>query len=82
MGVRPHGNTKRPCQAEIRKLEVVSLVDQQVLWLQVAMQDPVRMTVKKPRTELVSEFLTMSLSAIVQGVAVTYHVIRRVNDDH
>ena len=58
MGISPHGNTKRPCQAEICKLEVVALVDQQVLGLEVAMKDSVRMAVKKPRTELMREFLT------------------------
>lgn len=58
VGISPHGNTKRPRQAEICKLEVVAFVDQQVLGLEIAMKDSVRMAIKETGTELMSEFLT------------------------
>lgn len=58
VGISPHGNTKRPRQAEICELEVIALVNQQVLGFEVAMKDSVRMAVEEPRTELMSEFLT------------------------
>jgi hypothetical protein len=47
MGVRPQRDTERTCKTEVRKFEVVSLVDEQVLRLQVAMQNPVRVAVVK-----------------------------------
>jgi hypothetical protein len=58
VGISPHGNTKRPRQAEICKLEVVTFVDQQVLGLEIPMEDSVRVAIKEPGAELMSEFLT------------------------
>jgi hypothetical protein len=57
MRISPHGNTKRSREPEIRKLEVILAIDKQVLGLQIAMEDPVRMAVQQPRIELVQEFL-------------------------
>jgi hypothetical protein len=47
VGVRPQRDTECACQTKVRKLEVVSLVDEQVLRLQVTMQNPVRVAVVK-----------------------------------
>jgi hypothetical protein len=57
MGVCPHRNTKSSRQAKICEFEIVFLVDKQILRLQVAMQDPVRVTVQKASIELVSKSL-------------------------
>lgn len=66
MGIGPHGDTKCPRQAEICKLEIVSLVDQQVLWLEITMKNPVRVAIKEPRTELMSEFLACKRVSTLQ----------------
>lgn len=58
VGISPHGNTKRPRQAKVCKLEVVAFVNQQVLGFEITMKNSMRMAVKEPRTELMSEFLT------------------------
>lgn len=63
MGISSHGNTKRTSQPEISELEVVILVNQQILGLQITMEDPVSMTVKQSRVELMREFLFSVISA-------------------
>ena len=46
MSVRSHGNAERSRKTEVSKLEVVIFIDQQILRLEVAMEDAVRMTVQ------------------------------------
>lgn len=43
VSVIAHGNAERPAQSEVSHLDDSFLVDQQVLWLQVAMQNPTTM---------------------------------------
>lgn len=57
MGVSPHGNTERSGKSEISELEIVMTVDEQILRLEISVEDPVRMTVKQTRVQLISEFL-------------------------
>ena len=46
--IRAHGNAERASQPEVCKLEVVvNCVDEQILWLEVAMQYTMRMTVEE-----------------------------------
>ena len=47
MSVRSHGNAECSRKTEVSKLEVVIFIDQQILWLEVAMEDAVRMTVQQ-----------------------------------
>ena len=58
MRIRAHGNAERASQPEVCKLEVVvDCVDEQILWLEVAVQDAVGMAVEQARVQLVREFL-------------------------
>ncbi len=57
MSVRSHGNAERPSKAEVSELEVVIFIDQKILWLEVAMEDAVRMAVEEAGRKLVREFL-------------------------
>ena len=57
MRVRAHGDAKRAGEPKIGQLEVVPLVDEEILRLEVAMQDPVRVAIQQPRGQLVCEFL-------------------------
>lgn len=50
-------DTKSPCETEIRQLQVPLIIDQQILWLQVTMQHPMRMTILDPRHKLQHELL-------------------------
>jgi len=58
MSVCPHRNAKGSREAKICEFEVVFLVDQQILRLEVAMQNSMRVAVQKASIELMSEFLT------------------------
>ena len=56
--IRAHGNAERASQPEVCKLEVVvDCVDEQILWLEVAVQDTVCMAVEQTRRQLMREFL-------------------------
>ena len=57
VGIGPHGNTKCTGQTKVGKLQVVSLINEQVLRFEVAVEDPVGVAVKQSRVELVSKFL-------------------------
>lgn len=57
MGVGAHRDTEGASKTEVSELEVIMLVDEQILWLQVAVKNPVRVAVQKTGGELVSEFL-------------------------
>jgi hypothetical protein len=57
VSIRPQRNTKRPRQTEIRQLEVALLVNQQVLRLEIAVQDAVRVAVLHAADQLVHEAL-------------------------
>ena len=65
MGISSHGYTKRASQPEISELEVVILVNQQILGLQVSVEDPMRVTVKQPRVQLMGEFLSFKVQEII-----------------
>ena len=45
VSVRAHGNAKRARKPEISELQVVSLVDEEILRFEVAMEDPVGVAV-------------------------------------
>ena len=49
-------------------LEITRLVDEQVLRLEVAVQDPVRVAVVEALDELVGEFLGVSCSSSVRAI--------------
>ena len=57
MRVRSHRDAESARKTEIRKLEVVTGIDKQILRLEIAMENPVRMAVQQARIELVGEFL-------------------------
>jgi hypothetical protein len=76
--VRAQGDAERPGKTKVGELEVVPLVDQQILRLQVAMQDPVRMAVQQPRGHLPCEFLeeTVVSASTLKEVARSRDVAR------
>ena len=69
MGISSHGYTKRASQPEISEFEVVILVNQQILGLQVSVEDPMRMTVKQSRVQLMGEFLSFKVISTLSARA-------------
>jgi hypothetical protein len=57
MGISSHRNTKGPGKSEISQFQVVALVDEEVLRLEVAMKNPMRMTIEKTGGQLMCKFL-------------------------
>lgn len=57
MGIGTHRDSEGARQPKVRELQVVRRVDEQVLRLQVAVQDAVRVAVEQARVQLVREFL-------------------------
>lgn len=57
MGVRSHGDAKRPCESEVGQLEIILFVDQKVLRFEVSVQYSVGMAVQEAGGELLCEFL-------------------------
>ena len=57
MGISSHRDTKGSCKTKIGQLQVVTFIDKEILRLEVPMKDAMRMAVKQPRCELVSESL-------------------------
>lgn len=57
MGIGPHWDTEGPGKTEVGQLQIVALIDQEILWLEIPMEDAMRVTVKQSRCELVSESL-------------------------
>jgi hypothetical protein len=55
--VRAKWNTECARETEVGELEVVPFVNEQVLRLEVAVQNPVRVAVEQARRQLVREFL-------------------------
>ena len=53
----PHRDSKRSRKSKICQLQIVPTIDQQILWLQIAVQDPVGVAVKQTGVELVRKFL-------------------------
>lgn len=47
MCVCPHRNPERTSKAKVCQLEIVPFVDKEILWFKIAMEDAMRMTVKK-----------------------------------
>ena len=70
MGVCPHGNTERPCKTKVGELQIVVLVNQEVLRLEIAVKNTVRMTVKQAGVELMGKFLqgVQSVSACEESI--------------
>lgn len=54
MSVRAEGDPKRPRESEIGQLEVTFLIDEKILRLQIAMQNPMRVEVVRSLDELIS----------------------------
>ena len=57
MGICSHRNAKGSREAKICEFEISLSIDEQVLRLQVAMEDTMRVTVVKTFNELIREFL-------------------------
>ena len=57
MCVDPDWNTERSRQAEISELDDTVVSYQQVLWLQIAMQHPMRMAVNDAKADLIEKTL-------------------------
>ncbi len=55
--VRSHGHAKSSCESKVGEFEVIVSVDQEVLWLQVAMKDAAHVTEQKTENHMVSESL-------------------------
>ena len=53
MGVDPHRNSKRSGESKVSELDDTFLIDEQVLWLQVSMQYPMRMAKNNAKADLV-----------------------------
>jgi hypothetical protein len=49
MRVSPHRNTECPGEPKISQLQVVAFVDEEVLWLEVAVEDAMSVTVQEAR---------------------------------
>ena len=54
MSVTPHWNTERASQPEVGELDVSAAVDEQILRLQIAMQNAVRMNITHSVEQLTS----------------------------
>jgi hypothetical protein len=61
VGVRPERDAKRPGEPKVGELEVAVLVDEQVLGLEIAVEDPVGVTVVEALDELQRESLQSSV---------------------
>lgn len=57
VGICAHRYTEGPREPEVRQLQVVILVNQQILGLQIPVEDPVGVTIIKSSIQLVGEFL-------------------------
>ena len=57
MCVSSEWNTKSSCQAEISQLQIPLFVNEQILWLQVPMKDPVTVAISHTIHELAHETL-------------------------
>lgn len=55
--VCPHWYTEGPSETEVCQLEIIALVNKQVLWLEIAVEDAVRVTIEKAGGHLMREFL-------------------------
>ena len=60
--VGAHGDAEGAREAEVGELEVVIRIDQQILRLEVAMQDAVRVAIEQPGRQLVGKFLSRDLA--------------------
>ena len=69
MGVRPNRDAECPGEAEVGKLDVAVLVDEQVLRLQIAVEDPVRVAELDPGEELPHVALGCFAETTGQGTA-------------
>jgi hydroxymethylglutaryl-CoA reductase len=47
MCICPHRDPECTSKTKVRQLEVISLVDKEILWFEVAVQDAMGMTVEK-----------------------------------
>lgn len=56
MGVRSEGHTKGSSQAKIGQFEVAFLIDQQILWLEISVEDSVAVAVAHTFDQLCHEF--------------------------
>lgn len=67
MGISSHRNTEGAREAKISELQVITVINQQVLRFQVAVQDTMRVTVEESRIQLVSKFLCKPVSIDCSG---------------
>ena len=57
VSVRAEWDAKCACESKIGEFEVESGRDEQILWLQVTMQNPMCVAVQNAQVELIREFL-------------------------
>jgi len=57
MGICSHRNPERASKAEVSQFEVVPFVNEEVLWLKIAMEDAMGMTVEETGIQLICKFL-------------------------
>mmetsp|Transcript_10999 Transcript_10999/g.22366 ORF Transcript_10999/g.22366 Transcript_10999/m.22366 type:complete len:205 (-) Transcript_10999:308-922(-) len=79
MGVTPHWNAEGTCKAEVGQLQCSLPVDEEVLWLQVAVKHAMLMAVRDAPQQLVEERLRGgSVQAAVAGVEQLFQVLIQV----
>ena len=61
MSISSHRDTKGSCKTKVGQLQIVTFIDKEILRLEIPMKDAMRMAVKQPRCELVSESLQKKL---------------------
>jgi hypothetical protein len=47
MRVSPHRNTECPGEPKVRKLQIVAFVNEKILWLEIAVEDAMRVAVEE-----------------------------------
>lgn len=74
--VGPNRNTKGPGQTKVGQFELALPVNEQIRWLQIAVQDPVVMTIGHAGEELVKKgFENGQIEARVANVQVLFQVL-------
>ena len=73
MGVCSHRNAKGSREAKICEFEVIFLVNKQILRLEVAMQDSMRVAIQEAGIELMSKFLRWAVNLNVKSRDGRFH---------
>lgn len=62
MRIRPQWHSKCPCQSKINQLQIPLSINTQILWLQIAMQNTMTVTIPNPLDQLRHELLDHRLA--------------------